>query len=260
MAIVLTPVHEGELWAGATWAVEDEDLLAALIARVAIGQARVAERILLEDDLLPVNYPKGGHESARSRLRVNPGGDPYHRDGWIFQIISWIAAHRAGRPGVIRAPQILHADKGLDGLLVEFDEDDIARVVISEEKATKNARKTVSGKVWPEFRNFETGKRDAELTDGVSAMLAGHPDADAMVAAILWEEKRAYRVVVTIDDEHGSAEGRKALYEGYEAAVSGKAERRRAEAFYVADLRPWFDDLAVKVIAVIDAEEAAINV
>jgi hypothetical protein len=260
MAIALTPVREGELWAGSTWVVEDEDALATLIARVAIGQSRVAARILHEDGLVPVNYPMGGHEGARHLLRVGPSGDPAHRDGWMFQVISWIAAHRANRPCLIRSPHMRHADKGLDGLSVEFDEAEIARVVISEEKATKNARSMVRDKVWPEFRDFETGNRNAELIDGVSELLAGRLDSDAMVAAILWEEKRAYRVAVTIDDTHSFAEGRKALYKGYETAVSGEVDRRRAEVFEVQDLRPWFDGLAARATAIIDAEEAALNV
>ena len=242
--------------------VEDENALVELLARVAIGQARVAERILHEDGLVHIHYPMGGYEGARNLLKVGPSGDPAHRDGWMFQVISWIAAHRAGRSGVIRSPHMRHADKGLDGLLVEFDDMEIARVVISEEKATGNARNMVRDRVWPEFQDFETGRRDAELVDGVSTLLAGvgHPNPDAVVAAILWTEKRAYRVAVTIDDTHASKKGLKALYKGYEGAVSGEIDRRRAEAFPVQDLRPWFESIAVKATAIIDAEEAAINV
>lgn len=81
-----------------------------------------------------------------------------------------------------------------------------------------------------------------------------------MVAAILWTEKRAYRVAVTIDDTHASGKGLKALYKGYEAAVSGEIGRRRAEAFQVQDLRPWFETIASKATAIIDAKEAATNV
>ena len=209
MVIALTPIREGDLWSGSTWTVEDENALAGLLARVAIGQARVAERILHEDGLVDINYPMGGYESARNLLKLGPSGDPAHRDGWMFQVISWIAAHRAGRPGMIRSPHMRHADKGLDGLLVEFDDTEIARVVISEEKATGNARTMVRDRVWPEFQDFETGRRDAELVDGVSTLLAGagHPNPDAVVAAILWTEKRAYRVAVTIDDTHASEKG-----------------------------------------------------
>ena len=262
MVIALTPIREGELWAGSTWRIKDENALAELLSRVAIGQARVAERILHEDGLVHIGYPMGGYEGARNLLKVGPSGDPAHRDGWMFQVISWIAAHRAGMPGMIRSPHMRHADKGLDGLLVEFDDAEIARVVISEEKATGNARTMVRDRVWPEFQDFETGRRDAELVDGVSTLLAGggHPNPDAVVAAILWAEKRAYRVAVTIDDTHSSENGLKALYKGYEAAVSGEIGRRRAEAFQVQDLRPWFETIALKATAIIDAEEAAVNV
>lgn len=262
MVIALTPIREGELWAGFTWTVEDEIVLAGLLARVAIGQARVAERILHEDGLVYIGYPMGGYEGARNLLNVGPSGDPSHRDGWIFQVISWIAAHRAGRPALIRSPHMRHADKGLDGLLVEFDETEIARIVISEEKATGNARTMVRDRVWPEFQDFETGRRDAELIDGVSTLLAGagHPNLDAVVAAILWTEKRAYRVAVTIDDTHASEKGLTALYKGYKTVVSGAIDRRRAEAFQVQNLRPWFESIAVRATAIIDAEEAAINV
>lgn len=262
MVIALTPIREGELWAGFTWTVEDENALAGLLARVAIGQARVAERILHEEGLVRIDYPLGGHQGARNLLKVGPSGDPAHRDGWIFQVISWIAAHRAGKPGVIRSPHMRHADKGLDGLLVEFDDAEIARVVISEEKATGNARTMVRGRVWPEFQDFETGRRDPELVDGVSTLLAGsgHPNPDAVVAAILWTQKRAYRVAVTIGNTHASAKGLKALYKGYEEAVSGEIGRRRAEAFQVLNLRPWFESIAIRATAIIDAEEAAINV
>jgi len=262
MVIALTPIREGELWTGSTWTVDDEDALAELLARVAIGQARVAERILRDDGLVHIGYPMGGYEAARNLLKIGPSGDPAHRDGWMFQVMSWIAAHRAGRQGVIRSPHMRHADKGLDGLSVEFDETEIARVVISEEKATGNPRPMVRDRVWPEFKDFETGRRDAELVDGVSTLLAGacHPNPDAVVAAILWEEKRSYRVAVTIEAKHASAKGLKALYKGYDVAVSGKISRRRAEAFQITDLRPWFERIAAKATAIINSVEADTNV
>jgi len=76
MVIALTPIREGDLWSGSTWTVEDENALAGLLARVAIGQARVAERILHEDGLVDINYPMGGYESARNLLKLGPSGDP----------------------------------------------------------------------------------------------------------------------------------------------------------------------------------------
>ncbi len=188
-------------------AVDDEDALANLIARVAIGQARVVERILRATDARPLGYPKGGFEGARDLLSVEAGKDPYHRDGWVFQVIAWIAAHRQNEEALIRAPQMIKADKGLDGMVIEFDDDNIAWVVICEEKATENPRQKVQSAVWPEFKMFETGARDNELVASVTALLerSNDPDPDRTVANILWQEKRAYRVAVTVGETHSTA-------------------------------------------------------
>jgi len=262
MPITLIPVSEKDIWTGSTWVIEDEDALAELIARVAIGQSRVVERILRATGASSPGYPKGGFDGARELLLVEPGCKPYHRDGWMFQVISWIAAHRRSLDDLIRAPHMIQADKGLDGLLVEFDVDEIARVVISEEKATKNPLKMVRSEVWPEFVDFESGRRDNELIASVTSLLAtsDDPDPDETVANILWQNKRAYRVAVTVGDAHSTKQGRKILYKGYEAAVPGEVARRRAETLYVPDVRTWFAQIADKARAVIDAEEVKSNV
>tara|TARA_R110000850_G_scaffold226105_2_gene351430 strand:+ start:1377 stop:2165 length:789 start_codon:yes stop_codon:yes gene_type:complete len=258
MTIKLLPVHEKDCWSGATWVVEDEKFLIELIARVAIGQSRVVERILRATGDLPPGFPKGGFEGAKKLLFADPGGDPYHRDGWIFQIISWIAAHIENNNSQICAPHMIHAHKGFDGLMVEFDDEGIAYVIISEDKATGKPRSMVRDKVWPEFMEMETGKRDNELIASVTSLLAisGEPNPDAAVASILWGDKRAYRVAVTVGDQHSTKEGRKKLYKGYEAVVSGDVGKRRAATLHIPNIRTWFSQIAEKASEVIDAEEA----
>jgi len=103
-----------------------------LIARGALGQSRAVERILSATNGLPADYPTGGFAGAMAPLTVEEGADPYHRDGWVFQVISWIAAHREDDDALIRAPQMSKADKGLDGLMIQFEDGDVARVVICE--------------------------------------------------------------------------------------------------------------------------------
>ena len=258
MPISITPVGEKDCWSGSTWTVDDADTLADLIARVAIGQSRVVERVLRATDALPSGYPKGGFAGARDLLSVETGKDPYHRDGWVFQVISWIAAHRQDGEALIRAPQMIKADKGLDGLIIEFDDDDIAWVVICEEKATENPRQKIQSAVWPEFEVFETGARDNELIASVTALLerSNDPDPDRTVANILWQDKRAYRVAITVGESHSTAPGRKRLFKDYETTVFGDTARRRAETLVLEDVRDWLETLATKVIAVIDAAEA----
>ena len=128
MPVTLTPIRQKDCWSGSTWTIEDEDQLAELLARVAIGQSRTVERILRATGDLPARYPKGGFEGARKLLTVGTGDKTYHRDGWVFQVIAWIAAHRFDDEALIRAPQMIKADKGLDGLIIEFDSDGKARL------------------------------------------------------------------------------------------------------------------------------------
>lgn len=262
MPITITPIHQKGCWSGSTWTIADEGQLAELIARVAIGQSRTVERILRATGDLPTSYPRGGFEGARELLTVGIGDSTYHRDGWVFQVIAWIAAHRFDDQALIRAPQMIKADKGLDGLIIEFDDNGIAHVVICEEKATKNPRKQVKSKVWPEFEQFETGVRDNELIASVTSLLeiSRDPDPDGTVADILWSEKRAYRVAVTVGKKHASAKGRKGLFKGYEKSVLGEVTRRRAETLVVENVRKWIHCIAERALAEIDSAEATADV
>ena len=257
MPISFTPIQEKGCWSGSTWTVDDEDALADMIARVALGQSRSVERILHAMDAMPSELATGGFDGARALLTVEDGTDPYHRDGWVFQVISWIATHRQSGDALIRAPQMIKADKGLDGLMIEFEDDDLSRVVICEDKATERARQRVKNSVWPEFKDFETGARDNELVATVTAMLerSGDPQPDKTIADILWRDTRAYRVAVTVGDRHSTDAGRKRLFKGYNKIVSGKVSRRRAETLILNDVRDWIASIAEKAVAVIDSAE-----
>lgn len=257
MPITITPVAEKNCWSGSTWTIDDEDELAELIARVAIGQSRTVERILQATGDIPVGYPKGGFQGARKLLTVGTGDKTYHRDGWVFQVIAWIAAHHFDENALVRSPQMIKADKGLDGLIIEFDDDGIAQVVICEEKATEHPRQKIKSKVWPEFEQFETGARDNELVASVTSLLerSDDPNPDQTVADILWKEKRAYRVAVTVGDKHASKNGRKRLFKGYEEKVLGDIDRRRAETLVLDDVRDWLEEIAEKALTAINKAE-----
>lgn len=260
MPLSFNPISSGDDWQGATWIVDDEDTLAEMIARIAIGQSRAVGRILNKLNAELPGFPKSGFAGARELLTLkDEDDDPYHRDGWVFQAISWIAVNSQEENALIKAPQIRKADKGLDGLLIRFDDDDIAHVVICEEKATDHPRQKIQSQVWPEFEEFESGARDHELVAGVTSLLAtsDEEDPDGVVADILWKDVRAYRVAVTVGDTHATTSGRKRLFKGYEEKVDGDVERRQAETLYLENVREWIDNLAAKAVAIIDAAEAA---
>ena len=100
--------------------------------------------------------------------------------------------------------------------MIEFAGEDIARVVICEDKATRNPRAQIRNKVLPDFVNYESGARDNELIAAVATILSriGIHEADQVVENILWDNQRAYRLAVTVvpDLAAPSAQGR--LFKG----------------------------------------------
>lgn len=251
MSIKLTPFTLAPLCTGHSWEVVDENLLARQIAFVALGQSRHVQRALAGAQLRPQPSTASAAPAAIAMLTV-VGHDPSHRDGWMFQVMSWIAAHQATSHALIRAPQMQLAEKGFDGLQLRLDQDNqaVTAAVIFEDKATSNPRATIREKVWPEFSTYETGARDNVLTAEVVALLQTQPglDPDSAIQNVLWKAVRHYRVSVTAGATHREDPGRRRLFSGYNTVAKGPLKRRSGEVFNISDLRPWMDALATKAI------------
>lgn len=234
MALTLSSINHGDLCHGWSWTVTDEDALAERVARIVLGQYRHVAKILAGAG---VPGPVVTAEQAKApikQLTLCEGEAPWQRDGWIFQAISWIAAHQAPSGELTRAPHIRKSDKGFDGIQLQLSADGtaITAVVVFEDKATDNARDTIREDVWRGIVKLEKGDRLNELTHEVSAMLdvqAADPgfDVDSAIANTLWHEARRYRVSITIGDTHNSDKGRAKLFEGFDASAPGAVERRR---------------------------------
>ncbi|ODS68320.1 MAG: hypothetical protein ABS38_06910 [Acidovorax sp. SCN 68-22] len=246
MAITLTPFRVGELCEGFSWSVEDVDALAEQIARVAVGQAEHVANILAEVGLAEMPTTVEAIKGAVELLTAV--GDPYHRDGWMFQVMSWIAANQQAIGGLIRAPHMIHADKGFDGIQIELEDGsgEVSGVVIFEDKATENPRNTIRELVWPDFRDLEAGKRQNVLVAEVTTLLkaAPHPNPSAAVQKIIWADARRYRVSVTIENGHAEERGRQRLFADYDEVAPGDRSRRRGETLLVPNLRNWMAALA----------------
>ena len=252
MPISFTPISNRNRWTGHDWSIDSDHELAKLVARIALGQYRHVLQILSETDFASSAPATTALAGARQLLTVPDGSDPFHRDGWLFQTISWIAAHIQDNTALIAPPHMQHADKGFDGLHVLIDEktQTVRSVVICEDKATSNPRDTIRDLVWKEFSDLEAGSSDHLLTAEVSTLLATRPalDPDQAIQQILWKEVRAFRVAITVDDRHGSVDGHKRLFKGYPTVVSGRVTRRRAETLHLEDLRRWMKRLANKAL------------
>ncbi|HBT32667.1 MAG TPA: hypothetical protein DEB15_07440 [Pusillimonas sp.] len=247
MPIALKTFTVQKEWEGCTWSVSSVDELANAIAIIAVGQALHVASILHAADLGAKPTTRGAVRGA-IKLLTSPGNIA-HRDGWMFQVMSWLAAQMRTPGALMNTPQMIHAHKGLDGLQVFIDADqNVTAVVIFEDKATENPRATVRDKVWPEFTAFESGENENLVAAEVTSLLkdAGLSDPYQAVAEIMWEQARRYRVSITDDLSTDVSQAK--LFKGYEKTVPGAVERRRAEIFEVTDLRKWMDDLAKMAI------------
>lgn len=240
---------------GHEWHIADEDELARLVACLVLGQhvhvsriiAALSERTALTHDEMIDNAINQLSTPATDSHRWN-------RDGWVFQMISWIAASLTinGDVAAIRAPHPRPADKGLDGIIVYLtaSAENIQHVVICEDKATADPRNTITSKVWPEFKDFETGRRDAEIVSDVQIALgvSGYENAHELVESVHWNKRRHYRLSITAFPKHDNPEQRRLLFQGYSDKVTGDIERRGAELILFQDVRGWMDGLCLCVV------------
>ena len=256
MPITLTAFTAQTEWEGCTWSVPSVDELANAIAIIALGQADHVATVMHAAGLAPKPTTQGSIRSAVKLL--SSSGNIAHRDGWMFQVMSWLAA-RVRTPGALmNAPQMIHAHKGLDGLQVTIDgAKKVVAVAIFEDKATTKPRHTVTQKVWPEFTEFEAGENEHLVVAEVTQLLraAGNPDPQQEVSEILWKEKRRFRLSIT--DEISTAASQAKLFKGFRDCVPGEIERRRAEVFEVIDMRKWMDDLANEAVKMVRASRTA---
>jgi hypothetical protein len=247
MPIGLTTFSVQDEWEGCTWSIPSIDELANAIAIIAIGQARHVANILHTADLAPKPTTQNIVKGAVSLL--SPSGGFAHRDGWMFQVMSWLAAQLRVPGALMSTPHMKHADKGLDGLQVQIDGNGtVVALVIFEDKATENPRATVRDSVWPEFLEFESGAEENNIAAKVVDLLAtfAHEDPEQAVADIMWTQVRRYRVSIT--DTQSTDHSQAKLFKGYATTIPGGVERRRAEVFEVVNLRKWMDDLAALAI------------
>lgn len=196
MSLSLTPISHGELCHGWRWEIEDEMELARQVAMLALGQYRHVAQILEGIDGKAPQTRAQAAADAIEKLSVLVDKDPWHRDGWVFQSISWIAAHRSEKGIIARAPHAIPAHKGFDGVQLRLDDTgtSVTAVVVFEDKATDDPRETIRKEVWDGIRKLESGRRIPELTHDVTTILEAQQihfpglNVDEAIATILWEQ------------------------------------------------------------------------
>jgi hypothetical protein len=176
-----------------------------------------------------------------------------HRDGLLFQHISWIAARLQFPFAEASPPHVRKADKGFDGFLVEVDTAnlELTRVVICEDKASISPRSLVTGSIWPELKAIIAGERDLEVLDAITPLLKSLSEADreTAIGRIVWGRARNFRVALTAGDDQAKNGSYNHLFEGYADHAGGDITARLAEVMPMQNVRQYLDDLSGEIVA-----------
>lgn len=255
---------------GRRWTVANLDVLARIIAIIAMGQAAHAAQIIAE--LLPAEPAIDDADlraDAIQALSIHGDTDKarkasrYQRDGFIFEAISWAAAQQeTNGKALLRDPHIKSTTQGLDGLMIELEDKllTIRRATIFEDKCSEDPRRVFRDEIMPTFQRYHKNSRASELLAAAATLLkqSGLNGKEAIEAAasVLDREYRAYRGSLATTREDDSKERRHRLFNGYEKLDGIAASQRIGGVLITSDnLRTWFDDLAAHAISYVDELE-----
>lgn len=243
--------------------INDEDLLAEYVGKIILGHYAHVKRIINALSVTSIIVEDSDFDFAIARLDsvANPDLDIEKRDGWLFQIISWLALlhQNQGKAFHCQQPHDAPAQHGIDGVALTLDDaSKIESIIITEDKCTENQR-VVIPKIWNEFEDFENGVHTNQLVSRISAMienLDGGDILDANKNDIYKKELWKYRVGINRNDTYEDKAKRLKLFKGYDGCVTGIAPHRRfASTMFQDDIRGWMEDFSQKVIESLENEK-----
>ncbi|MEJ5963476.1 hypothetical protein [Pedobacter immunditicola] len=264
MPISSTIVGISDHCVGNRWVINDEDSLAALVALITKAQAIHAQNILTGIKSDPIIFDAGLNEEIKqsaidaltipkdTRGREIRGTAKWHRDGIIFEAISWIVARKEHPNALMRDPHISPTTQGLDGLMIELSKDNetVLSTVIFEDKCVENPPKTFRYDTLPALLRFHVNNRKV-LESASTIIQAAVPLAKrpAIAAKSISLAIRGYRASFPIPPSMDNASGRTNIFERYEK-LNGISKERRIGGMLIAseDIRNWFEQFANKVI------------
>ena len=249
---------------GERWTVSNAEQLARLIAIIAMGQVSQAAHIVssLVSASPAFSFPELRSEAIiRLTVQDKPqtpriGYPRWQRDGFVFEAISWIAARQAHGPAVVmKDPHVSSTTQGLDGLMLALspDKSAIDLTTVFEDKCTDDPKTVFAGKVMAGFQERHDNRRSAEIIATASALLtrAGIRDevAAKLAAAVTDRSRRRYRAAVTTVAALDNDTARADIFSAYGDLTGIGSDRRVAACLVVpAELRPWFDQLALEAV------------
>lgn len=197
-----------------------------------------------------------GNEDEQKKASDRINVSILHRDGHLFQYVSWVAARLVNPMSILTPPHVRQADKGFDGFIIELDEAQkrVLKVVLCEDKASKAPRPLITGSVWKEITSIREGEREDEVSSALNTLLKAVPDLSGeeledAVDVIFWEKIRHFRVSVATGEDQRRASGFAHLVAGFEDVALGALESRIGGVLPFGDVRDGLHQLAQDVIA-----------
>lgn len=245
--------------------INDEVKLAEYVGRIVLGHYVHVKKVINRLSSSPPFADINDIELAIIKLKRDGKTDKdiEKRDGWVFQMISWLSLFNknTGKSFYCQQPHDAPAQHGLDGLgLLLNDKLEIDAITITEDKCTENHR-VIIPKIWMEFEEFEKGKYNSKLVSRISAMIEnidGGRVLDANNNNIYKKQLWQYRVAINRNDIYQPASGRKGLFKGYDVCVTGTNPHRRfASTLYQKDIRAWMEQFSQKVINYLETQKPA---
>ncbi len=239
--------------------VADKDLLARYVGEMLLGHHQQIYRII---NSLSTTFPLHPNDSIKHVISKINTTSIEKRDGWLFQMISWVvlAERNVGNKFFSNYPHFAPAQHGIDGLAVVLNDDDSLKcIIITEDKCTTSPRGKITQQVFPEFKEFENGEKNNALVSIVSSLL-GHIKAGNILGNvqndIFNNNFRLYRIGITREERHNDDSGRMKLFSKYDTFVTGStAERRSGATIHLDDMRNWMQDLSEKVINYLESKK-----
>ncbi len=243
--------------------IEKENILSEYVGKIILGQhahvRRIIKTLASNSPIFSVNdidLAKNHLESTgKSRIEIEK------RDGWVFQIISWLVLLNKNktRNFYCQQPHDAPAQHGLDGIAIILnDKNIIENIIITEDKCTENQR-TVLPQVWDEFRKFEEGENNNKVISRISAQIDTLEEGKILETCQndickknLWQ----YRVGINRNNTYKTKDGRIKLFKGYDTCVTGDNPHRRfASTIHKDEIRKWMEDICQKVIKYLESQK-----
>ncbi len=244
--------------------IENEDLLAEYVAMIILGHFSHVKRIIKALATQPLEHLNDEIDQAIEKLKSEGKEDKQieKRDGWIFQMISWLALFSEYKDATFycQQPHDAPAQHGLDGVAITLDDESkIKNIIITEDKCTTNPR-VVIPKVWSEFEEFEKGLHNNKLVSRVSALIETLDNGDILETNrndIYNNNLRKYRLGINRNDSHQEVPRKRIkLFKGYDGCVKGEDPHRRYGAtLYQPEIRLWMDDFCNKIIIYLNGKK-----